>query len=51
MDHAGDPSHVSDGRPHQWREVFDERLHRRFHDRFGDALERLGHDPGDEWRH
>jgi hypothetical protein len=47
---VSDPMHVSDGRPQQWREVFDDRLRRRFHERFGDALERLGYDPGDEWR-
>jgi len=42
--------HVSDGRPRQWREVFDARLRRRFDERFGDALERLGYEPGEEWR-
>lgn len=38
-----DPAHVSDGRAGQWREVFDDRLHRAFADRFGDALGRLGY--------
>jgi hypothetical protein len=47
---VSDPAHVSDGRPRQWREVFDERLRRQFHQRFGDALERLGYEPGDEWQ-
>lgn len=47
---VNDPSHVSDGRAHQWREVFDERLKRRFCERFGDALERLGYEADDEWR-
>jgi hypothetical protein len=47
---VSDPMHVSDGRPQQWREVFDERLRRRFRERFGDALERLGYEAGDGWR-
>ena len=46
---VSDPAHVSDGRPRQWREVFDARLRRCFRARFGDALERLGYDPGEEW--
>lgn len=44
-----DPSHVSDGRPEQWRGVFDDRLRRRFLARFGDALERLGYRADGEW--
>lgn len=47
--HVRDPVHVSDGRPHQWREVFDATLRRHFRERFGDALERLGYEPGEGW--
>lgn len=47
---VADPTHVSDGRPEQWREVFDDRLRRRFFSRFGDALNRLGYETDDLWR-
>lgn len=43
-------AHVSDGRLRHWREVFEARLRRRFNEQSGDALERLGEEPHEEWR-
>jgi hypothetical protein len=37
-------AHVRDPRPQQWREVFPEKVAARFHDEYGDLIEKMGYD-------